>query len=92
MLKKDGTLRLVLDCRYTNGLFREAPWTPFASPVTIRGLHVPVGVDSSLNSGTCDGHGAALDLTDSFYQFQYRRVAPYFGLEPLRRKSFLPSA
>ena len=52
--KKDGRLRLVLDCRLANMRFRHAPYTEIAAAESISMLEVPEGGQQELYVASAD--------------------------------------
>ena len=74
--KKLGSLRLVVDCRRSNILFRRPPWTPLGS---LEGLsRVWLNTEQA-------AFVAQEDVRDYFYRIAIdEKLAPYFGLPEIR--------
>jgi hypothetical protein len=90
--KKDGMLRLVIDCRWSNRMCRTPPASRLAVPSSLARLNVSDSAlafaDSQLEDwgggmgegGDDDLYGYSVDLTDGFYQFRCAAMASMFGL------------
>jgi hypothetical protein len=89
--KKDGKLRLVFDCRWANSLHRKPKKAHLASPGAFSNLRFD---DETLLGGSqlpgapdVDIHFGAIDLVDSFYQYQYKLLCSYFAFSaPMRAR------
>ena len=92
--KKDGNLRLILDCRPVNECCKDPPYSNLATPSGIGGINLsdewfqkcesedlPSMSDFDFAElGDFDVHAAGVDLEDGFYQFLAPSVSSWFGL------------
>ena len=80
--KKDGTLRLVFDCRPANALHRPPPTTHLATSGAFGNLDWSAdAIDEGGKHSDTPVHFAGVDLIDSFYQFSWPELAAYFWLK-----------
>eukprot|EP00973_Karenia_brevis_P058909 8201466-Karenia_brevis.AAC.1 len=93
VVKKDDTLRLILDCRPVNQCCRPAPYSSLATPSHITGINLSdewvrhCESESGIAAGDLDAMygslsvcGAGVDLQDGFYQFLAPTISSWFGL------------
>ena len=87
VVKKDGMLRMVVDCRLANMLHHLPPYADLATASALSQMDFS---DSFLNSqvfaelGTpLELHFSSLDLTDGFYQFEFEEASSFFCLDHL---------
>ncbi|CAE7557304.1 unnamed protein product [Symbiodinium sp. CCMP2592] len=74
--KKDGRLRMVVDCRRSNA------W--FAPPDKVNLATAEVLSRIDLGGTDCDLYISTADLKDAFYHFELpSQLRPYFGMRPL---------
>ena len=74
--KKDGRLRMVVDCRRSN------EW--FAPPDKVNLATAEVLSRIDLGGTDCDLYISTADLKDAFYHFELPlQLRPYFGMRPL---------
>ena len=85
VIKKDGSLRLVVDCRLTNQLHRPPPGVSMATAGAWATIDLS---DEFLDRSTwaeagrpLDIHFGGLDLTDGYYQFKWEEMASFFCLD-----------
>ena len=79
--KADGSvkLRLVIDARRSNRLFKKPPWCPLSSGESLARMEI---------SGTC--YTAQEDVKDFFYRLGIgKRLSRYFGLPRVRASSLV---
>ena len=79
--KKNGSLRLIFDCRETNSLMKPPPGVSLGGPDAMSRLDLS---REALTAGGSDPeqldlHVADLDLQDGFYQVLCPEVASWFG-------------
>ena len=82
--KKDGSQRLVFDCRVSNALCRDAPHTELATANALCNLDLSDEALGQVAANADDSAAisfAAADLTDGFYQFALDDVASLFCLD-----------
>ena len=87
VVKKDGMLRMVVDCRLANQLHHLPPYADLATASALSQLDFS---DTFLNSEAfkelgkpLDIHFSSLDLTDGFYQFEFEEASSFFCLDHL---------
>eukprot|EP00973_Karenia_brevis_P017090 2346196-Karenia_brevis.AAC.1 len=93
VVKKDGNLRLILDCRPVNQCCKEAPYSNLSTPAGLtnvnlsdewiqkcEGLSSTQFVRDTSFDAEVEVNGAGVDLKDGFYQFLAPTVSSWFGL------------
>lgn len=78
VVKKSGDLRLVIDCRAVNQLFRLPPRTRLVGGAQVGEVWLPKGEKLYLAGG---------DVQDAFYALGLGSLSDYFGLLPVRADS-----
>ena len=95
--KKDGSIRMVLDCRPANELHRVPPRTLLSAPGALGNLNLSESwreyVQSQLGEDevvadwrSFDPHGAGVDLQDGFYQYLVPELSSWFCFGTVFRK------
>ena len=74
--KKDGSLRLVIDCRGVNMMVHPPPKTYLSTPGALSGIRLNRHVlQGSSKSRAYEGKISGVDFIDSFYQLGYTRMS-----------------
>lgn len=79
--KKDGSLRLIFDCRPMSALCRPAPHTELSTPGALSNLELSSAEEArGPEDRPLELSFAGLDLTDGFYQLGLEDLSSYFCL------------
>lgn len=83
MTNKNGSIRLVVDCREGNALMRAPPRSRFGGPGALSRLDFsPEAMGAvGIAADTADIHISDLDLVDGFYQLLCPEVSSWFGVD-----------
>ncbi len=90
VVKTDGSLRLVVDCRLPNALHKPPPYTDLATAGAFANLKFSdeaLGIGGGSSTPPLRITVSELDLVDSFYQFSFEEVGSFFCLDHRVRAS-----
>ena len=80
--KKNGEIRMVLDCRPSNACHRQPPHSSLATAGSLSTINLANSWldDEAAPGAQADPHAGSVDLADGYYQFKVPEVSSWFGL------------